>query len=109
VNRRTGVEVAKIVGLSREMDVVADKVLDAAQMLAARHRQTGSYMESMKIEKVKGKRGVVDRLIVATDPQSISIEYGHVAEVGEDFIGPPRWVPGQHIMGGAAVAVRSIG
>lgn len=87
-------------GVQAALDVAAEKVLIRAQALAAGHVDTGAFSRSLGITKDKHRSGVVDRLVVATDPAALSIEVGHVA--ARKGIGPARFVPGLHILGRAA-------
>ena len=61
---------------------------------AALHRLTGNYIQHLDVRNVPGKKGVRDRIVVATDKAAYSIEWGHYTQSG-------TWVPGQHILGGA--------
>ena len=104
VVKNIGVIVARMAGEDPIMDQVAAKLYALAVAEAERHRLTGSYIRHLKWESTKGKKGVRDRIVLATDPASISIEWGHaVRRKGERSDNSPdfEWVPGQHIMGKA--------
>lgn len=95
--------VARMAGNDPEMDRVARLVLFTAKGRARAHRLTGAYLSQMHAKNVPGKKGVRDRLITAEDKAAISIEWGHWApRKGEPGA---TWVPGQHIMGGAAFSM----
>ncbi|WP_382307284.1 DUF5403 family protein [Herbiconiux sp. UC225_62] len=107
VYKPAGIIAARIAGESAAMDLAALVVLGRVKMVAARHRLTGNYMRSLEIKKVRGRNGVKDRLVSATDPAAISIEYGHYPvrirrkkHAGSRRVstGTIRWVPGQYIM-----------
>ncbi len=91
-----GTLVARIVGDSSAMDKAARKVLAAARSEAAKHRDTGAYLSSLKIESVPGKKGVTDRIIYADTREAVSIEFGHLA--GKRGSPDRQWVPGKFIM-----------
>ena len=104
VNKNAGVVVARIVGRDPIMDQVAGKLLAKAVGRASRHVKTGSYIRSLKIANVPGKKGVRDRLVYSDDPAALSIEYGHAqrrrgdhGRNSADFV----FVPGQFILSGA--------
>lgn len=90
-------EASRLCGESAEMDAIAAMVAEKAKINAARHRQTGEYIDSIKV--VSDQRPVVrDRLVLATDWAAKSIEFGHAARRSQTREGPARWVPGQFIM-----------
>lgn len=105
VNRSAGIIAARIAGESAAMDLAALVVLGKAKTVAARHRLTGRYISMLKVSKVRGKNGVKDRLVSATDPAAAPIEFGHYTvrarrhehsrRVSTNTV---RWVPGQYIM-----------
>lgn len=95
-----GTTVAIIAGRTHEMDAGARRVLTAVRAVAARHKLTGAYMSKLSIVEARGLSGngrrVTDRLVVADDEGSISIEYGHIQRVkGARRV---KFIPGQHIM-----------
>ncbi len=94
-----GRKVARTVGESTALDVAAAKVLAAAKAEAAKYSDTGAYIRGLEVERVKGPSRVTDRLIVATDPASKSIEFGHLTRKGGDG---RTWVDGKYIMINAA-------
>lgn len=105
VYKLAGIEAAKIAGRSPEMDAAAQHVLARVKVVAAQHRRTGRYIAALEVKNVRGKHGVRDRLVSATDPASLSIEYGHYAtKVTKSSTsrrassGALTWVPGQFIM-----------
>ena len=76
-------EAAHLVGESAAMDQAARRVKGRVLAEAARHRQTGAYMASIHIKKVRPPNYVTpghyvkDRVIYTNDPAALSIEYGH--------------------------------
>jgi hypothetical protein len=104
VNKSAGIIAARIAGESSAMDLAALVVLGRVKMVASRYRLTGGYMAALAVSKVRGRNGVKDRLVSATDPAAVSIEYGHYAvrkrRLGSRRVstGVVRWVPGQYIM-----------
>jgi hypothetical protein len=105
VYKGVGVKMARMVGDSRAMDEAADKVLAAVRSEAAKHRDTGDYMRSLKVEKVPGMKGVTDRVIYADTRAAVSIEFGHLS--GRRGSEDRKWVPGKFIMINAAKQVTS--
>lgn len=105
VHSNVGVVVARIVGNHAVMDATAQKVLARARQVAGQHRLTGTYLGSFQVSRVPGRSGVTDRLVSNTDKAAVSIEYGHFTRQGRTSQAPPRFVPGQHIMGKAAAQV----
>ena len=93
-----GVGVARMAGDSPVMDEVAQSLMAAVLRRAALHRLTGNYIQHLDVRNVPGKKGVRDRIVVATDKAAYSIEWGHYTQSG-------TWVPGQHILGGAIADV----
>ena len=92
VRKDCGLIVARMVGNSRAMDRAAKLIKSRAEANAARHVDTGAYINSIQIRTpIYAPAGVRDRSIIATDPASWKIEFGHRAKSGE-------WVPGQFIM-----------
>lgn len=89
-----GVGVARMCGDDEIMDEVAQDLMLAVRRRAERHRLTGEYISKLHVKNVPGKKGVRDRIVEATDKAAWSIEWGHLSPAG-------RWVPGQHILGGA--------
>lgn len=102
------VTAAVIAGKRGEMDGAAHRVKQAVLAEAAKHRLTGAYSTGIRIEKVPGVSGtgrqVTDRVVVSTDPATLSIEYGHLQRFKNSR--RVKWVPGQHIMQNAMQAVR---
>ena len=94
VFKHVGVTVARMAGDSAEMDEVAARLMAAVLRRAAQHRLTGNYLAHLNVKNVPGKKGVRDRIVEATDKAAYSIEWGHYTVNG-------KWVPGQHILGGA--------
>lgn len=94
VFKGAGTKVAKLPGIQPLLDKQAARIKAAAasNISSSSARSTGAYASSLEVRKVRGKKGVMDRLVVANDPGAIHIEYGHL-EGGED--GAPTWVPGK--------------
>lgn len=90
--------VARMAGDHPEMDRVARLVLFTVKNRARKHMLTGAYMAKLYAKNVPGKKGVRDRMIFAGDKAAWSIEWGHFSPNKRT---PVRWVPGQHILGGA--------
>lgn len=98
----TGNIVARMVGESTALDEAAEKVRInvVAAAVAGNHIDTGNYLRELKVIRVPGKRGVIDRLVLAGDIASMSIEYGHSVLIeNPEHNGPDwRWVPGLALM-----------
>jgi hypothetical protein len=107
VSKTAGIIAARIAGESSAMDLAAMVVLGRVKMVASQHRLTGAYLRGLQIKKVRGRNGVTDRLVSATDPAAIAIEFGHYTvrvrrkkHTGSRRVstGTVRWVPGLYIM-----------
>ena len=83
---------ARIAGNSSAMDRAAGVILARAKANAASHVDTGAYVNSIVVRSpIYAPAGVRDREVIATDPASWKIEFGHRSKSG-------KWVPGQFIM-----------
>ena len=108
VYRWVPVGVARMAGESSTMDDVAQTLLKITKARAERHRLTGNYIEHLSVISTPGKKGVRDRMVLASDIAAESIEWGHAVRIkGERDGNTPdfRWVPGQHILGGAIAEI----
>lgn len=107
VNVTAGIEAAKLAGESAEMDVVADELAARAKAEAAKHDDHGTFASSIRVIRARGKRGVTDRLVIATDPFAVPKELGHVVknESGGPVLG---YVKGQHSMGKAVASMPEV-
>lgn len=98
VNKRAPIEAAIIAGKTSDMDAVANRAMRNVKAVAAAHRLTGDFINSISVKAVPGLYGtgqeVTDRLVVSTDPGAVPIEYGHMYH----HKGSRRvtWVPGIH-------------
>lgn len=94
VYKGAGTKVAKMEGIQPLLDAAAAKIKAAAasNITSSSGASTGAYASSLEVRKVRGKKGVMDRLVVANDPGATAIEYGHL-EGGKD--GGGTWVPGK--------------
>ena len=81
--KNTGTKIAKLPGVQPTLDAAAAKILASATARASAHIKTTSYVS-----------GVMDRLVIATDPAAVHIEYGHL----ERSKTGGTWVPGQYIL-----------
>lgn len=102
-----GIEAAKIAGESAEMDAVADELVARAKAEAGKHNDNGTFAASIRKIRARGKRGVTDRLVIATDPLAVPKELGHVVknESGGPVLG---YVKGQHSMGKAVASMPEV-
>lgn len=100
VYKTAGVEAAKQVGNSTGLDDVAAQLESAAKARAAGH---GSLLSHISTERVRGRSGVTDRMVVLDHPEAENIEFGHLARDGK------TWVPGLWIMFGAYTDVGGAG
>jgi hypothetical protein len=107
VNRNAGIEAAKIAGNSSEMDAVAARLVVLVKAEASKHNDSGAFSNSVAAVRARGKRGVTDRLVIATDPLAAVKEFGHVVrrEKGGPALG---YVPGQHSMGQALARLPAV-
>ena len=78
VYKYAGLEAAKIAGQSPEMDRVANELARLVRSEAAKHRRSGDFSDNILVRKVRGRRGVMDREVVADDPLAAVKEFGHV-------------------------------
>lgn len=102
---RLGTELARTPEVHAELQLLADKIATEVRARAGGHVRTGHYESSIEVlvDEASPSRG--DRLVVATDDNAVSIEYGHVAAMRGRH-GPPRHVPGLHIMTDVAGTAR---
>lgn len=107
VNASAAIDAAQLAGESVVMDEVANKL--AALARAEASASSGhDFASSIEVQRVRGKRGVTDRLVVATDPLAAAIELGHVIRNQPD--GPVLGrVRGLHAMGKAVAALPEVG
>lgn len=91
VYKGAGTKIAKLPGLQPVLQSAAEEIRGKAVALAAGHTDTGAYVSSLKVKTVPGRSGVRDRLVIADDPASTPIEFGHLTRSG-------RWVEGQYIL-----------
>jgi hypothetical protein len=108
VNNLAAIYAAQMAGESQEMDDVADKLVTLAKGFAAQHELDGTFERSIHAERVRGPRGVTDRLVVADDPLAAAKELGHVIRNRADGPALGR-VAGQHSMGKAVAAIAEVG
>jgi hypothetical protein len=102
-----GTTAAKVAGEHPEMDAVADRMAAAIVTTAAPHTRTGGFVGSVSVRRVRGKRGVTDRLVEVTDPAAEHIEFGHATRDAVDGdAGDLRWIPGLHIVSRAYQGLR---
>lgn len=95
----TGTAAARIAGRDPEMDHQAERMKAAIEREAAPHRRTGRYSGKVKVRRLRGKRGVSDRLVFVDHPAAVHIEWGHaVSGSYAPAMGPARWVPGLRIV-----------
>lgn len=114
VHEMVHMPVSIIVGHSVAMDRVADRVKAEVLRQAAQNRLTGDYMSSIKIAKVRGRKGrgkkVTDRLIYSDDKAANVIEWGrHTIKYNRKDVAAStqlRRVGGQFPMTRALAALR---
>jgi hypothetical protein len=74
-----GIDAARIGGEDPEMDRVANKLAALVKAEARGHRASGRvFAASVIVQRVRGRRGVTERAVVATDPLAAAKEFGHV-------------------------------
>lgn len=101
-----GIEAARIVGESPEMDRVANAIATRGRARALA-RGDLAFATSIRVVRVRGRRGVTDRVIEATDPLAAPKELGHVIRNEAD--GPVLgFVPGLRYLGGAVRAMPEV-
>lgn len=94
VYKRAYIEAAHLAGESSALTAIAEGVAAKARAFASQHaskRPRGiHYHDSFSVERANATRAayVTDRLVVSSDPQAKSKEFGHLAPNG-------TWVPGQ--------------
>lgn len=92
VRADVGLITARMCGNSSAMDRAAALIKSRAEANAASHVDTGRYISSIVVRSpIYAPAGVRDRQVIATDPASWKIEFGHRSKSG-------KWVPGQFIM-----------
>ena len=88
-----GVIVARITGRSSAMDKAAEVVKSRAVAAAQAHVKSGNYISSFKVSNwFYAPKGVMDRRVTNTDPESWKIEFGFHHKQAD------RWIPGQFIL-----------
>lgn len=88
-----GVIVARMAGRSSAMDAAANVIKSRAEAAAASHVKSGDYIRSFKVSNwLYAPKGVMDRRVTNTDPQSWKIEFGFHHKQAD------RWIPGQFIL-----------
>lgn len=101
VEKDAYLKAAIIAGGSHEMDAVAHRLKGNLVTEAARHRLTGALSRSFYVKTVPGETGngrlVDDRIVGSTDPDILSINYGHIAGKRESQTPQSTRVPGKHI------------
>lgn len=91
-----GILAARIAGEDPEMDRVARTLQGLVKSEAAKHRLSGQFGASIIVQRARGKRGVMDRIVVATDPLAAIKEFGHrIVTKDGDEVG---YVKGMHTM-----------
>lgn len=80
VYKEAGIVAARIASESDEMDKGARKVRAKVERLADQHIDTGAFKDSLESGPVQGPNGVTDRAVWTTDPNALSIEFGHMHE-----------------------------
>lgn len=83
---------AAMVSRNGALDGPARRIEEIAIGLAAQHRDTGDYIASIEIQTT-GRR-VRDKVVTATDPNALHIEFGHAVQRAN---GETYWEPGQYI------------
>lgn len=95
------VEAARLVGESDVLDDLAARVQRTVRREAARNRNTGDYINSIKVATRTGPSGVKDRIVYTNDPGALSIEYGHMTIRRHKGSRRASWngtrVPGQYV------------
>ncbi len=96
VYRNAGIEAARIAGNSPQMDATAQRTRGAILGVLASHNKTGHYASGVHTSNVRGRNGVRDRLVEVTDPNALSIEYGHwwITPLGIKV----KWIKGLRIV-----------
>ncbi len=103
VNITASIVAAQLAGESAEMDAVAEDLAARAKAEAMKHHDS-AFATSIRVVRTPGKRGVTDRLVVATDPLAVPKELGHIIRNQPDgrVLG---YVKGMHYMGKAAASM----
>lgn len=79
VYANAGIDAARVAGEDPEMDRVASLLARLIKVQARGHRASGQeFADSLMVRRVRGRRGVTDREVVATDPLAAAKEFGHV-------------------------------
>lgn len=71
------IEAARVASHHPAMDIGAAKVKSVLLGVIASHTKSGDLARSIRVIDRPTKSGVVDRLVESTDPNILSIEYGH--------------------------------
>lgn len=92
VDPKVNVLAAEIAADDPLMRSTANAVLTAAKAAAARRKDSGQFLQSIKLTRGGGR--VRDWVIYSDDPDALPKEFGHTTETG-------RFVPGIHAFGQA--------
>ncbi|WP_378144813.1 DUF5403 family protein [Cnuibacter sp. UC19_7] len=85
--------------VSDDVNEVGQAILAEARADATRHRITGDYQASLKIQK-----GRIDTIVYSDSPLAGNIELGHISAL-PNLRGRLVWVRGLHILRNAATRV----
>lgn len=99
VGRLVGLKASRIAGKDRAMDAMAERIESLVIGVAAGHRDTGEFIDSIHTQTTTGPAGVSDRRVYSDDGLAITKEFGHTTPDG-------KWVPGMHAFGQALGAAK---
>lgn len=77
VKRGLGRQVANLPGVNDAVHSEATRRAYKVRSAAASHRNTGDFQRSIKVVKASGPHRRQDWLVTVTDPNAISINWGH--------------------------------
>ncbi|MBN9209353.1 MAG: DUF5403 family protein [Microbacterium ginsengisoli] len=83
VYANAGIIAAQLAGDSIEMDRIAEDLASRTRANAA-ERGDADYAASVRVTRARGRNGVTDRLVEATDPLAAPKELGHVVRNSPD-------------------------
>lgn len=89
MNKDAATVAARKASLSPRMDLIAALAKRRIQQSARANRNTGDFIDSIKVTRDEYKDGIIDRVIYSDDPGALAIEAGYRAPDG-------TLVPGQH-------------
>lgn len=91
--------VAREASQAPEYEALAHTLHASIVASASSDAESGDFAKTIKLKKIKTRKGVVDYVIESDHPGALAIEYGHLA--GKQGSDDRTLVPGKHHFGKA--------